>query len=46
MQLAVRLIDAKLRGYISPEEYGKRITVGKLNPYSKITVEVPDEDGF
>ncbi len=46
MQLTVRLIDAKCRGYISPEEYGRRITEGKLTPGSKITVEVPDEEGF
>ncbi len=46
MQLTVRLIDAKLRGYISPAEYGRRVTVEKLNQNSKITIEIPDEDEF
>lgn len=46
MQLTVRLIDAKLRGYITPEEYGRRVTIEKLNQNSKVTIEVPDEDEF
>ncbi len=46
MQLTVRLIDARLRGHITPEEYRRRITVGKLNPNSKVAVEVPDENVF
>ncbi len=46
MQLVVRLIDAKLRGYITPEEYGRRVTIEKLNQNSKATIEVPDEDEF
>lgn len=46
MQLTVRLVDARLRGLISPEEYRRRLIVEKLKPDSKITVEVPDDDGF
>jgi hypothetical protein len=46
MQLTVRLIDAKFRGYISPEEYRRRLTFEKLNPNSKVTIEVPDENEF
>jgi hypothetical protein len=46
MQLTVRLIDAKLRGYITPEEYERRLTIEKLNQNSKVTVEVPDDDEF
>lgn len=46
MQLTVRLIDAKLRGYITPEEYVRRVTIEKLNQNSKVTIKVPDEDEF